>query len=64
LGLDDIIADNSILLIEWERSLNASSASGMWIALARMLNDDKLGGPARSPERNSENERRIRITTA
>jgi tRNA threonylcarbamoyladenosine biosynthesis protein TsaE len=65
LGLDDLIADNSILLIEWgEKFERFERERDVEIALARVLNDDKLGGPARSPERNSENDRRIRITTA
>ena len=29
LGLDDLIADNSILLIEWGEKFDASSASGI-----------------------------------
>jgi len=59
LGLDDLIAENSILLIEWgEKFARFERERDVEIVLARV--DDKLGEPVRS----SENHRRIRITTA
>ena len=59
LGLDDLIADDSILLIEWGEKFERFTREGnVKIALARV--DDKLEEPVRS----SENRRRIRITTA
>src|SRR5207248_1392873 len=30
LGLDDLMSESSVLLIEWEKSLRDSSASAMW----------------------------------
>ncbi len=71
LGLDDLIADNSILLIEWaEKFERFERERDVEIALARM--DEKLGEPSHSSERNSErssegsreNDRRVQITTA
>jgi len=60
LGLDDLIADNSILLIEWgEKFERFERERDVEIALARVLNDDKPGEPVRD----SENDRQIRITT-
>lgn len=57
LGLDDLIADNSILLIEWgEKFERFERESDVQIALARM--NDKVG------ERDSENHRSIRVTTS
>ena len=59
VGLDDLIADNSILLIEWgEKFPRFARERNVEIALERM--NDKLGEPGPS----SENDRRIRITTA
>jgi tRNA threonylcarbamoyladenosine biosynthesis protein TsaE len=66
LGLDDLIADNSILLIEWgEKFERFERERDVEIALARV--DDKLGEPSHSSETSSEgsseNNRRVRITT-
>ncbi len=59
LGLDDLVADDSILLIEWGEKFERFKREGnVKIALARL--DDKLEDSVRS----SENRRRIRITTA
>ena len=59
LGLDDLFADDSILLIEWGEKFERFKREGnVKIALARL--DDKLEDSVRS----SENRRRIRITTA
>jgi tRNA A37 threonylcarbamoyladenosine biosynthesis protein TsaE len=58
LGLDDLIADNSILLIEWgEKFQRFERERDVEIALERV--NDKLGEPGRSYE----NDRRIRITS-
>jgi tRNA threonylcarbamoyladenosine biosynthesis protein TsaE len=59
LGLDDLMADNSVLLIEWgEKFARFERERDVEIVLART--DEKVGEPVRS----SENHRRIRITTA
>jgi len=72
LGLDDLIAADSILLIEWgEKFERFDRERDIEIALARVLNDDKTGEPAHRLEPglendsqgDSENDRRIRITT-
>ena len=65
LGLDDLIADNSILLIEWgEKFERFERERDVEIALVRVLNhDDKPDEPARSSKNNSDNYRRIRVTT-
>ncbi len=58
LGLDDLIADNSILLIEWgEKFPRFERECDVEIALERV--NEELGEPGRS----SENDRRIRITS-
>ena len=58
LGLDDLIADNSILLIEWgEKFQRFERERDVEIALERV--NGKLGQPVGS----SENDRRIRITS-
>ena len=58
LGVDDLIADNSILLIEWgEKFQRFERERDVEIALER--GNGKLGEPGR----NSENDRRIRITS-
>jgi len=64
LGLDDLISGNSILLIEWgEKFPRFERERDVEVALERV--NDILGEPARSSEpRSSENDRRIRITTA
>jgi len=61
LGLDDLVADNSILLIEWgEKFERFERERDVEIALARV--DDKRGQSVGL--RVSENDRRIRISTA
>jgi tRNA threonylcarbamoyladenosine biosynthesis protein TsaE len=72
LALDDLIAANSILLIEWgEKFERFERERDVEIALTRV--DEKLGEPVgaqgevQDPEvegRASDNDRRIRITTA
>jgi tRNA threonylcarbamoyladenosine biosynthesis protein TsaE len=58
LGLDDIITDDSILLIEWgEKFERFERERDIEIALTRV--DDKFDRPVP----NSENHRRIRITS-
>ena len=58
LGLDDLIADNSILLIEWgEKFPRFERERDVEIALEKV--NDKLSDPGRS----SENDRLVRITT-
>jgi len=58
LGVDDLIADNSILLIEWgEKFQRFERERDVEIALERV--NGKLGQPVGS----SENDRRIRITS-
>jgi tRNA threonylcarbamoyladenosine biosynthesis protein TsaE len=61
LGLDDLIADNSILLIEWgEKFTRFERERDVEIALARV--DDKVGEQAGGGV--SENERRVQILRA
>ena len=61
LGLDDLVADNSILLIEWgEKFERFERERDVEIALARV--DDKRVQSVGL--RVSENDRRIRISTA
>jgi tRNA threonylcarbamoyladenosine biosynthesis protein TsaE len=72
LALDDLIAANSILLIEWgEKFERFEREQDVEIALTRV--DEKLGEPVgersgvqdqEAEGRGSENDRRIRITTA
>lgn len=65
LGLDDLMAANSILLIEWgEKFKRFERERDVEIALARM--DDKLDqpGPNSEPVRSFENHRRIRVSAA
>jgi tRNA threonylcarbamoyladenosine biosynthesis protein TsaE len=72
LGLDDLVAGNTILLIEWgEKFERFERERDVEIVLARL--DEKLGGPVgvqggiqdqEVEGRGSENDRRIRITTA
>ncbi len=58
LGLDDLIADNSVLLIEWgEKFPRFVRERDVEIALERV--NDKLGEAGRS----AENARLVRITT-
>ena len=58
LGLDDIITDDSILLIEWgEKFERFQRERDIEIALMRL--DDRFNEPVP----NSENDRRIRITS-
>jgi tRNA threonylcarbamoyladenosine biosynthesis protein TsaE len=58
LGLDDLIAANSILLIEWgEKFARFERERDVEIALENM--NDKLGEPGQR----SENDRRIRVTS-
>ena len=58
LGLDDLIADNSVLLIEWgEKFPRFERERDAEIALERV--NDKLGEAGRS----AENDRLVRITT-
>ncbi len=72
LGLDDLITNNSILLIEWgEKFARFERERDVEIALERL--DDRLEqrssepasnqGPEGSSGRSAENTRRIRITT-
>jgi tRNA threonylcarbamoyladenosine biosynthesis protein TsaE len=70
LGLDDLIAANSILLIEWgDKFERFERDRDVEIALARMSSPDETAAAPgleknSEPETNSENDRRIRITTA
>jgi tRNA threonylcarbamoyladenosine biosynthesis protein TsaE len=58
LGLDDLIADNSLLLIEWgEKFTRFERERDVEIALARV--DDRVGEQV--SERASEDDRRIRV---
>ena len=60
LGLDDLIAENSILLIEWgEKFARFERERDVEIALARV--EEKAG--ERIGDRVSENDRRIRVIT-
>ena len=77
LGLDDLIADNSILLIEWgEKFERFERERDVEISLARVLHHDKPGelaqdsgknlekGSEQDSEHTSENDRCVRITVA
>ena len=60
LGVDDLIAENSILLIEWgEKFTRFERERDVEIALARV--EEKAG--ERVGDRVSENDRRIRVIT-
>ena len=60
LGVDDLIAENSILLIEWgEKFTRFERERDVEIALARV--EEKAG--ERIGDRVSENDRRIRVIT-
>jgi tRNA threonylcarbamoyladenosine biosynthesis protein TsaE len=60
LGVDDLIAENSILLIEWgEKFARFERERDVEIALARV--EEKAG--ERVGDRVSENDRRIRVIT-
>jgi tRNA threonylcarbamoyladenosine biosynthesis protein TsaE len=61
LGLDDLIADNNILLIEWgEKFARFEQERDVEITLARV--EEKAG--ERIGDRFSENDRRIRVITS